>query len=166
MRSANESKLPDSELSERRESGEVRVDDDEGLEAVHVALQAALDNKALEPMVLDVRGLCSYTNYLLLVSGRSDRHVESICNGVMKTMREQGHYPLGTEGKKSGQWALLDFGDCVTHVFYHATREHYDLEGLWIEAERVAIEVPEDARITRADDLDDGLDDGHDDRLD
>lgn len=126
---------------------------DSSLAAVHVALDAALDNKALEPLVLDVRGMCSYTDFLLLVSGRSDRHVESICDGVVKTMRERGYRPLGTEGKAAGQWALLDFGDCIAHVFYQAARAHYNLESLWIEAARVPIEVPEEARIT-PDDLD------------
>lgn len=125
--------------------------DSDGLEEAHVALEGALDNKALEPVLLDVHGLCSYTNYILIVSGRSDRHVESLCEGIRKAMREHGHRPLGTEGERSGQWALLDFGDCVVHVFYHATRERYDLEGLWIDARRVPIDVPEEARVSAGD---------------
>lgn len=154
VRSANETKLQQDARNpnvqpaptRRGAKGTSAGRDDEGLTEALAAVEGALDNKALDPLVLDVRGLCSYTNYIVLVSGRSDRHVESICEGIMKTMREQGHVVLGTEGKRSGQWALLDFGDCVVHVFYHATREHYDLEGLWIDAPRVTLDVPEEAR--------------------
>lgn len=154
VRTANESKLQQdarnpkikSAPARRGAKGKAIANDGDGLVEAHAAVEGALDNKGLDPLLLDVRGLCSYTNYILVVSGRSDRHVESICEGILKTMREQGHVALGTEGKRSGQWALLDFGDCVVHVFYHATREHYDLEGLWIDAPRVDIEVPEEAR--------------------
>lgn len=134
------------------------ANDDHGLAGAMAAVAAAIDNKAMDPVLLDVHDLCSYTSYILLVSGRSDRHVESICEGVARSMREQGHYPLGTEGAKSGQWALLDYGDCVVHVFYHATREHYDLEGLWIDAQRVPIDVPEEARSSSLADLGDADD--------
>ncbi len=120
---------------------------DDGLTEAKTAVSAAIDNKALDPVLLDVHGLCSYANYIVIVSGRSDRHVESMREGISKAMRESGHLPLGTEGVKSGQWALLDYGDCVVHVFYHATREHYDLEGLWHEAPHVDLDVPADARI-------------------
>ncbi len=118
----------------------------DGLSEAHVALATALDKKALEPVLLDVRGLCSYANYILILSGRSDRQVEAIANAVGKELKEQGAFSLGTEGRHA-QWALLDFGDLVVHVFYHPCRDHYDLEGLWIDAPRVAIEVPNDARI-------------------
>ncbi|WP_428265227.1 ribosome silencing factor [Haliangium sp.] len=126
--------------------------DTDGLEEAGIALDGALDKRALEPVLLDVRGLCSYANYLLIVSGRSDRQVEAICDGVLAAMKAQDHELLGIEGKSSGQWALIDFGDLVVHVFHHPVREHYDLEGLWIEAKRVPIEVPNDARIS-ADDM-------------
>ncbi|MCG8417333.1 MAG: ribosome silencing factor [Proteobacteria bacterium] len=119
----------------------------DGLSDARDALGAALDKKALEPVLLDVRGLCSYTNYILTVSGRSDRQVDAIADGVLNSLRKRGIRPLGIEGKGSGQWVLLDFGDAVIHVFHHPVREHYDLEGLWIDASRVAIDVPAEARI-------------------
>ena len=56
-------------------------------------------------------------------------------------------HPIGVEGKRDGQWALLDFGDLVVHVFYHPMREFYDLEGLWIDAPRVPVDVPPDSRL-------------------
>lgn len=123
-----------------------------GLTDAQQALSAALDKKAMEPQLLDVRGLCSYTNYFLLLSGRSDRQVDAIAHGVVDALREQGIRPLGVEGQGNGQWVLIDFGDLVVHVFHHPLREHYDLEGLWIDASRMPIEVPAEAKFA-ADDL-------------
>jgi ribosome-associated protein len=124
--------------------------DDGGLDGAKLALALALDKKALEPVLLDVRALCSYANYQLVVSGRSDRQVDAIAEGIVAGLREHGIRPLGTEGERSGHWALLDFGDFLVHVFQHSVRDHYDLEGLWIDAPRVPIEVPAEARV-RAD---------------
>ena len=120
----------------------------DGLDEAHKALAAALDKKALEPMLLNVHGLCSYTNYILMVSGRSDRQVEAIADGVLRALRDCGIRAFGIEGKGSGQWVLIDFGDVVVHVFRHSVREHYDLEGLWIDAKRVSIDIPDEARIS------------------
>ncbi len=130
---------------------EVPGGDDDGLGEAFVALDGALGKKALEPTLLDVRGLCSYANYILLVSGRSDRQVDAISEGIVQALRERGVRALGVEGQRSGQWALLDFGDFVAHVFHHPLREHYDLEGLWIDAKRIALEVPDEARISATD---------------
>jgi ribosome-associated protein len=123
-------------------------DDDGGLAVAMKALDLALDKKALEPVLLDVRDLCGYCNYQLIVSGRSDRQVDAISEGVVMGLRDLGLRPLGTEGKRSGHWSLLDFGDVIVHVFHHPLREHYDLEGLWNDAPRVPIEVPADAKVT------------------
>jgi ribosome-associated protein len=122
-----------------------RVD---ALEGAKLALETALDKKALEPVLLDVRALCSYTEYILMVSGRSDRQVDAIADAVAQALKSAGRRPLGVEGVTSGQWALLDFGDLVIHVFLHPVRLHYDLESLWHEAPHVPIEVPADARAT------------------
>lgn len=125
--------------------------DDAGLADAMLALGFALDKKALEPLLLDVRGLCTYASYQLVVSGRSERQVDAIAEGIVVGMREAGIRALSTEGKRSGQWALLDFGDLIVHVFHHPAREHYDLEGLWIDAPRVALDVPAEARVAADD---------------
>ncbi len=122
--------------------------DEGGLDGALKALALALDKKALEPVLLDVRSLCSYCNYQLVVSGRSDRQVEAISEAIVVGLKAADIRPIGTEGKRSGQWALLDFGDFVVHVFHHPLRDHYDLEGLWVDAPRVAIDVPADAHLT------------------
>ena len=119
----------------------------EGLDGAMRALALALDKKALEPVLLDVRDLCSFCNYQLVISGRSDRQVDAIADGISTGLKAEGMRPLGAEGARSGQWSLLDYGDFVVHVFLHSAREHYDLEGLWNDAPRVPIDVPDDARI-------------------
>lgn len=119
----------------------------EGLDGAMRALALALDKKALEPVLLDVRELCSFTNYQLILSGRSDRQVDAIAEGIEAGLKAEGLRPLSSEGARSGQWALLDYGDFVIHVFVHAAREHYDIEGLWNDAARVPIDVPADARV-------------------
>jgi ribosome-associated protein len=136
--------------TERSEVTEDSAADQPGLTNAHKALAAALDKKALEPLLLDVRGLCSYANYILLLSGRSDRQVDAIAESVRTHLKPEAKL-LGSEGTRSGQWALLDYGDLVVHVFHHPAREHYDLEGLWIDAPHVDIEVPDDAHISAED---------------
>ena len=73
--------------------------------------------------------------------GRRDRRRHQL------GLKQEGLRPIGTEGARTGQWALLDYGDFVVHVFLHSAREHYDLEGLWNDAPRIPIDVPADARI-------------------
>lgn len=120
----------------------------EGLDGALRALELGLDKKGLEPVLLDVRELCSFCNYQLVLSGRSDRQVDAIADGIEAGLKQDGLRPIGAEAARStGQWALLDYGDFVVHVFLHAAREHYDLEGLWNDAPRIAIDVPSDARI-------------------
>ncbi len=119
----------------------------DGLDGAMRALALALDKKALEPVLLDVGQLCSFCNYQLVLSGRSERQVDAIADGIAVGLKAEGIRPIASEGARTGQWALLDYGDFVVHVFLHAAREHYDLEGLWNDAARVPIDVPADARI-------------------
>lgn len=119
----------------------------EGLDGAMRALTLALDKKALEPVLLDVRQLCSFCNYQLVVSGRSDRQVDAIADAIELGLKSEGLRPISTEGARTGQWALLDYGDFVVHVFLHSAREHYDLEGLWNDAPRIPLDIPADARM-------------------
>ena len=117
------------------------------------AMDAALDKRALEPVLVDVSGMGSYTDFIGIVSGRSDRQVDAIAEAVSQAMKARGIYALGREGSGNGRWTLLDFGAFVIHVFYHPVREFYDLESLWIEAPRVKLEVPPEASLSQADAL-------------
>lgn len=127
------------------------TDDTSDIDAAHLAIDAALSKKALEPVLLDVSGMCSYASFILVVSGRSDRQVDAIADGIVTQLREHDLRPLGAEGRGTGQWVLIDFGDMVVHVFHHPVREHYDIESLWINAKRVPIDIPEEARPTLED---------------
>ena len=96
----------------------------------------------------------SYTDFIGIVSGRSDRQVDAIAEGVSQV--HEGARPAtrsARKGRGSGRWTLLDFGAFVIHVFYHPVREFYDLESLWIEAPRVKLDVPPEATLQQPDAL-------------
>ena len=100
----------------------------------------AHDRKALDVVIIDVRGRSSYTDFLVIASGTSDRHVQSVAEGVADTLRKEDRVKeMGSEGLREGQWALVDFGAAVLHVFHKYTREVYDLEDLWRDAPRLSI---------------------------
>jgi ribosome-associated protein len=126
---------------------------DQARELAMGALEAALEKKALMPVLIDVSAMASYTDFIGIVSGRSDRQVEAIADGVSQYMKLRGRRVIGHEGSGNGRWTLLDFGEIVIHVFYHPVREFYDLESLWIDAPRVKIAVPPDAILTQPDAL-------------
>jgi len=91
-------------------------------------------------VVLDLRGVSGYTDFLVIGSGGSDRQLEAIVDSVEKELTAQGHRVIGSEGQRGGRWVLLDFGDVVVHVFHADDRAHYDLEGLWADAPRIEVE--------------------------
>lgn len=112
-----------------------------------IAVNAALEKKGVEPVLLDVHELASYTDFILVVSGRSDRQVAAIAEGIAEALGRELVKPIGTEGVRGGQWSLLDFGDLIVHVFYHPLRDFYDLESFWVDAPRVHIDLPAEARM-------------------
>lgn len=103
---------------------------------------AALDKKAIDLVVLDVRGLTSITDYLVICTGRSDRQVQAIGQAVDEELRKHGHRPIAVEGMTRGQWVLMDFNDVIVHVFQKPVREFYDLERLWEHAPEVPLPEP------------------------
>jgi ribosome-associated protein len=101
----------------------------------------ALEKKACDLVVMEVRELTSIADYFIICSGRSDRQVQSIAQGIAENLSESGLAPLSVEGANRGHWVLMDFSDVIVHVFYEPVREFYDLDGLWGDAPR--IELPE-----------------------
>jgi len=102
--------------------------------------RAALDKKAEDVTVLDVRGLSSYADYFVIATADSDRQASAIADHVEETMKSQGFSKVGVEGYETGRWILVDYGDVIAHVMNRETRGFYDLEGLWADAPRLAVE--------------------------
>lgn len=112
---------------------------DEARRLALLVAAAGLDKKASGIEIIDVVGKVDYAEFLVLMSGRSDRHVHAIARGVEDDLRRQGRPPLSVEGLTGCTWVLLDFNDVVVHVFQQEARAYYDLEGLWIDASRVSL---------------------------
>lgn len=112
--------------------------------ALLVALDAALDTKALAPTLLHVTEIAGYTDWVLLLSGRSDRHVRGITEAIMDAMRQRGVKPIGTDGLEDHLWDLLDYDDFIVHVFYHPVRSYYDLESMWRDAPRAELDLSDE----------------------
>ncbi|OMH33732.1 ribosome silencing factor [Motiliproteus sp. MSK22-1] len=89
------------------------------------------DLKARDIVLLDVRGKCSVTDYMLIASGSSNRHVKAVAENVVAEAKKAGVELVGTEGLDSAEWALVDLGDVVVHVMQPESRALYDLERLW-----------------------------------
>lgn len=98
------------------------------------AIQAALDDaRGLDVRVLDVRKITDITDYMVVVTGTSDRHVKTLADRTLEFMLEKGWKPHGMEGEDTRDWILVDFVDVVVHIMRDKTRKHYDLESLWDE---------------------------------
>ncbi|WP_440056231.1 ribosome silencing factor [Pseudoalteromonas sp. T1lg65] len=95
------------------------------------ALDKVDDMKARDVVHLDVRETSSITDYLVICTGTSKRHAQSIADHVAKSARDAGEPPIGQEGQDVGEWVLVDLGDVVVHVMQEQTRAFYDLEKLW-----------------------------------
>lgn len=100
--------------------------------------EEALETKAQDLKILDLRKLVSFTDYFILCSGTSQRHVQGIADRVSQRLKKDyRRLPLNQEGYAEGQWVLLDFADVVLHVFQMEAREFYDLDSLWADAPRL-----------------------------
>lgn len=120
-------------------------------ERVLVALHAAGEKKALEPVVLDLREIASFTDYFVIVGGANERQVQAISDEVYENLKKLGHAAARVEGYKTAEWILLDYGDFVVHVFEQKARKFYDLERLWRESKRV--ELPAELSANNASSL-------------
>jgi ribosome-associated protein len=106
-------------------------------------LAAIADSKKAEDMVvLDMRGLVAYTDFLAICTARSERQAKAIVDEVrVRVKREAGVLPGGVDGGGDAGWTILDYLDCVLHVFTPEARERYQLEDLWREAPRLELEL-------------------------
>jgi ribosome-associated protein len=100
-------------------------------ELLTLILAALDDGKGNDIKVIDVKDKTSITDYMVIASGTSDRHVVSLANRVVEKAKEKQLIPLGVEGQNTGEWVLVDLGDAIIHVMKPQTREFYQLEKLW-----------------------------------
>jgi ribosome-associated protein len=108
-------------------------------EKLQVALEAADGRGAEDPLALDVREVVSFADTFLILTGRSDRQVRAIADGVEEELVLRGEKPIGSEGQEQGRWVLIDFGDLIVHVFQREVRDDYALERLWADAAVIAL---------------------------
>ena len=125
----------------------------EARERALLCLNATLEKKAKNIILLKVKELSAFTDYFLICSGASDRQVQAIASSIREKMKKDGVLPLGVEGESHGQWVLMDYEDVVIHIFYEPVREYYDIERLWSEAPRMEI----DENIAHLKTLDKGM---------
>ncbi len=100
-------------------------------------VQAALEKKTVNLVILDIQNLTSIADVLIICSGRSNRQVKAIAEHIRTNLKKQGIIPYNVEGKKEGHWVLMDYAHVIIHIFYEPVRTFYDLEGLWADAKRV-----------------------------
>ncbi|OGX07014.1 MAG: ribosome silencing factor [Omnitrophica bacterium RIFCSPLOWO2_12_FULL_50_11] len=99
-----------------------------------VALFAAEEKKAIDPLVLDIRRMSDIADFFVIASGSSDRHVRTIAEAVMDSLRTRQLSPGHLEGLNQASWILVDYGTVMVHVFHRETRKFYSLERLWGDA--------------------------------
>jgi len=102
-----------------------------------ISAKAALDAKAEDVNVIEVTGIASFTDYFVIMTGRSTRHVQGLAESIEGELRSKRVKASKAEGLQDGMWVLLDFEDVIVHIFYHEQRQFYDLDGLWHNAKKL-----------------------------
>ena len=105
-----------------------------------LVVDALDDLKAVDTKIVDVRGLSSVMDFLVIASGNSSRHIKSLADNVVVKAKAAGCPPIGVEGENAADWVLVDLGDVVVHVMQPAARSFYDLERLWSGEPEVSVE--------------------------
>lgn len=116
-------------------------------EAAIVAAKALDNKKALNLTLLEVRGVTALTEYMLLATGTSNTHIHALCDEVERRMDEAGEPILHREGFRGDAWVVMDYAGVMVHVFTDEQRKFYDLERLWCDAPKVALDeylIPEE----------------------
>lgn len=115
-------------------------------------LTPVFERKAVSVVALDVSELTSYTDAIIIIEATSARQVTTMAEHVIKRLKESKTLVLGSEGVKEGEWALLDYGDVIIHIFESATKNMYDLEGFWSDAPKIDLSEFDQAPAEESDD--------------
>jgi len=120
------------------ESGTPSSEETDDNRGIQLAVEAALDRKAEQLIVLDINSISSFAEHFLICNGTNERQVQAIADSVLHKLRDAGIKPLHVEGLRHGRWILLDYGgEMVIHIFLDDAREFYGLERLWSDAPNV-----------------------------
>jgi len=111
---------------------------------------ALVARKGIDVQIFDLHEISSFTDFFVIASGTSNRHVKTLAEAAMECMRSSGERALGVEGDPPGRWILVDLGDVVVHLFEPSAREFYALERLWGEAERVDVPAAQGDEVSEA----------------
>ncbi len=106
----------------------------------------ALEKKAFNVRILDIQGISTIADYLVIATGTSDKQVQAIAESVRSGLKKYGK-AIDIEGKKEGKWVVIDYGDVIVHIFIEELRRYYNLDELWSAAKRV--EIPEEYQWER-----------------
>ncbi len=121
----------------------------DALELAKAAIQAAINQKALDVCGLDIRGLSDVADYFVIASGTSERHISGIADKIESELKSIGEEPISVSGYRTSDWVILDYGNIVVHVLYEPARQFYNLDGLWKDAQKVPLppELQSEARM-------------------
>ena len=106
---------------------------------MQLALAAASDKKGIDTVVLDLRGIATFTDYFMITSGANQRQVQAISDEIVDRLKKAGRPAARVEGYQTAEWILVDYGDFIVHVFSDKPRAFYDLERLWRDGIRVQL---------------------------
>lgn len=106
-------------------------------ELAHRIVDLASDKKGSDIVLLRTAELTSMADFFVIASGRSDRQVQALSQGIVDELRDDGIRPIGVEGLAKARWVLIDYGSVIVHVFSPEEREYYGLERLWSQAAQV-----------------------------
>jgi ribosome-associated protein len=134
-----------SRLKKTKVPGATSTASDESREIAILIAVAGIEKKASGLEVIDVAGRVDYADFLVLMSGRSDRHVTALASAIEESLRKRNKRALAVEGLPHANWVLMDFGDVVVHVFQDDARSAYDIDALWMDARRVPVPLGDPA---------------------
>lgn len=110
---------------------------------VELIAQTIFDKKGFNIVAVDVKGVSSLTDYIIVAEGTVDRHVKALASAVERELAEKGEKPIYTEGLENGDWVILDYMEIMVHLFMPGLREKYQIERLWSDGKVVEINCEE-----------------------